>query len=297
MTSYATAESPSAPYYPSGFRPEGEPFTLPPFKFQQQQPVASQNQFRPKPQTEYGAPISPQRDYLPPANNNQVSSVTPLHQQITTSRNGQSAVLRPEDQYVPPRPFSENQSVFNPSTLYNTPSIEQPQPQQISSPGQFQDQYSQISYQKQYNTTITKEQQNFGPQSDFDLNNQYGVPTTQENSNVSTQDNFDEQRLLSNQQRVESNYKNKNFKNEAARVQQSDGNRNPARRLVQRRRKQQRGDQESFEENQRNIRPAGSYGVPSIPSTSKSVIREPESTTRPFRRIRTTTVSTEEVSR
>lgn len=286
MTSYATAEAPSAPYYPSGFRPEGEPFTLPPFKFQQQQPVTSQNQFRPKPQTQYGAPTSPQRDYLPPANNNQVSSVTPLHQQITASKNGQS-VLRPEDQYVPPRPFTENQSVFNPSTLYNTPSIEQSQPQQISS----------WQFQKQYNATIIKEQQNFGPQDDFDLNTQYGVPTTQENSNASTQDSFDEQRLLSNQQRAESNYRNKNVRKGAARIQQIDGNRNPARRLVQRRRKQQRGDQESFEENQRNNRPASSYGVPSIPSTSKSVIREPESTTRPFKRLSTTTVSTAQVSR
>lgn len=304
MTSYTTAEAPSAPYFPSGFKPKGEPFTLPPFKFKQQPAAASQNPLRlGQPHLEYGAPVSPQLENLPPANNNPVTSVTPLHQQVSFSKNGQSSVLRPEDQYVPPRPFSENQSIFNPNTLYNTPSSEQSLPLQTSSSWQIQDQHNQV-VQKKYNAPVKSdehqfsEQQNFRPQVDLELNSQYGAPTTPESSNVSTQDNFDEQRLLlSNQQRVESSSKNNNSKYESARIQQSEG-RNPSpRRLIQRRRKQQRGDQGSrnFDGNEQN-RPAGTYGVPAV-STLKSVNREPESTTRPFKRIRTTTDRAEQVSR
>lgn len=263
---YATAE---APYPASGFRPKGEPFTLPPFKLSQPQFKSTQPV-----QPQYGAPpVSPQNEYLPPSNNNnnnnnQVASVTPLQ------NNAEIPVSKPEDQYVPPRPFNENQSVFRPNVLYNTPPSEQLLPQQK------QTFFKQNQYTQEYNIPIKSLQQQ--SQTNLELENKY-APITTEN----VQESFSE--LLPNQQREQNN--NEGVKNVGGR------------RLKQRRRKQQRGDQENrtiIEENQRN-KPASSYGVPVttknyFASTSKS-FAEPESTTEPFKRIRTTVAPIEQVSK
>lgn len=67
---FATGGSLDAPYAPRGFRPEGEPFTLPPSRFSQQnnlnnQYEPSRNQYN-SPQTQYGVPNRPQIEYGAP---------------------------------------------------------------------------------------------------------------------------------------------------------------------------------------------------------------------------------------
>lgn len=303
LASYAIAE---APYAPSGFRPQGEPFTLPPFKLSQ--PAR-------QPQLEYGAPApSPQGQYLPPPNNNgEVTSVKPLNERV-------SSALRPEDQYVLPRPtngqYFRPQSEIEPQTQYTAPFSQQPLTQQTAAFAQsFQEpqrEYgspqSQLEPQNQY--TVPSDQPSLSQQTTAfvrpfqqpqrEPQNQYGAPTTEQ---TIPQENFDdEQRLTANQQRggnvqLKSNL-NSDSENEGVYI---------TRRVVQRRRKQQRGDKngETLEVSglgNRQNRPASAYGVP---TTARSVYltrkategREPESTTRPARRFRTTTIRADEVSK
>lgn len=306
LASYATAE---APYAPSGYRPQGEPFTLPPFKLSQ--PAR-------QPQLQYGAPPSPQGQYLPPSNNNgEATSVKPLNERV-------SSALRPEDQYVLPRPsnaqYFRPQSEFEPQTQYAAPSGQQSFPQQTTAfvrPFQAQQReyeapQSQLESQTQYDALYrqqslpqqiaasvqpfqAQQREYEAPQSQREPQTQYGAPATEQNV---PQENFDdEQRLISNQQ-PERNVQPKSNPNEGVYV---------TRRVVQRRRKQQRGDQnyDALEVSglgNRQNRPASAYGVP---TTARSVYltrkateaREPESTTRPAKRFRTTTIRTDEVSK
>lgn len=311
LISYTTAE---APYAPRGFRPQGEPFTLPPNRFTQQSltvsPIAKQqHQYEiSKPQREYGAPPSPQGQYLPPLNNGQVAPVEPLRNQY----NEQTSNLKPEDQYVPPRPFSGQhyfrpQNEFEPQTQYGLPAREQSLPQQTSAlvrPFEApQREYGAPDFKTEERQVISFNKQ----QNEFESHTHNYNPITEQN--VTPQENFNDQKLIANQQRGKNVQHSRRPETESPRGQQNEAV-NPddvyTRRVVQRRRKQQRGDQngnalEVSGSSNRHGQPASTYGVP---TTAKSVyltrkptdVRELESTTKPNRRLRTTTVRGDEVS-
>lgn len=266
LTAYANAE---APYPPSGFRPEGEPFTLPPSRFSQR----PQNQFEARqPQQQYGAPPTspPQGQYLPPSTNGQEITVRPLRNQYNPS---EGSALRPEEQYVPPRPF-RTQQYFRPQSQVQ---YEQSLPQLTSAP------------QTEYGAPQQPERfASFSPQDQLEPQTQYGAPTTE-----APQEDLDEQRLIADQNRMGNFQEQRGGGNEG----QIQGAKSDGRRVL-RRRKQQRGDQNGG--GNREV-PASTYGVP---TTSRNLYLaertteafERESTTRPNKRLRTTTTRVDDVS-
>lgn len=91
LVAFAYGEPAQAPYPPSGYKPEGEPFTLPPNRFTQNQ--GNQNFGYQQPQTQYGAPQEPQTQYGVPE--------------------PQTEYGAPNREYLPPNQPEDNQRVTN----------------------------------------------------------------------------------------------------------------------------------------------------------------------------------------
>lgn len=198
---------------------------------------------------------------------------------VTPLQNENSPLaLKPDEQYVPPRPFSDIQhfrplTEFEQSTIRSTPLREQLQEQQLSAfvPG-FQQHQASIKP----NRDLIFEKQNIRSQNK--LVNLHEIPAT-ENS-IPRQKSTDVQKVL-----------RANNGNNLLDIAYT-------RRVIQRKRTQQRGDQGS--KNPQN-RPTSVYGVPTTvrnysAETLKPVVWDRENTTRPARR-RATTVRTIQVSK
>lgn len=121
LVAFAYGELPPAPYPPSGYKPEGEPFTLPPTRFTQNQNTGYQ-----QPQTQYGAPSAPQTQYGVPE--------------------PQTAYGAPNREYLPPNQPEDNQRATDANAQNNgfqySDRGDIPYPQSQNSQNQFQQNFN-----------------------------------------------------------------------------------------------------------------------------------------------------------
>ncbi|XP_043473326.1 pro-resilin-like [Leptopilina heterotoma] len=190
-------QNPSAPYAPSGWKPDGPAFNLPqrqqvqntygPPKQQYGPPSEPQNQYGPPsapenqygppsaPQNQYGAPSAPQNQYgAPSAPQNQYGSPSAPQKQYLPAaapQNQYGAPNAPQNQYgAPNAPQNQYGAPNAPQNQYGAPSAPQKQYRQPAAP-QTQYGVAAAAPQQQYgspvvplNPYITSEQQFAPPQ-------------------------------------------------------------------------------------------------------------------------------------